>query len=327
MCQKDLAQVLCHLPTFEDSNVILGFDALGDAGVYALDEEQALVQTVDVLTPIADDPYIFGQIAAANSLSDIYAMGAKPLMALNVVGFPPKLDLSILEQLLRGSIEKVKEAGAAIVGGHTINDQELKYGLAVTGIVDRDRMVSTAGARPGDRLMLTKPLGTGVVSTALKAGQASSRAIEEINSLMIQLNRSASLCMQEVGVNACTDITGFGFLGHLLQMLRASKVGARIYAEQVPLVGHALEYVRQNLVPGGSKKNFEYASPHVEVLSEIDPALYTLLCDAQTSGGLLMAVAEEKAETLIDLLRRHQVTSVRMVGQVIAADPPHIELE
>jgi len=282
---------------------------------------------VDVLTPIADDPYIFGQIAAANSLSDVYAMGARPLTALNVVGFPTKLDLSILEQLIRGAIDKVREAGAMIIGGHTIKDRELKYGLAVTGIVDKDRLVSSAGAKPGDQLVLTKPLGTGVVSTALKAGQASSEAIEEINTMMAQLNLSASKCMLEVGVNACTDITGFGFLGHLLLMLRASKVGARIQVGEVPIVTQAREYVRRELVPGGTKKNLQYVRPHVRVLSKIDPAMHTLLCDAQTSGGLLMAVPEEKAADLIDLLHRRDVPYARLVGQVIAADPPAIELQ
>ncbi|MCK4596415.1 selenide, water dikinase SelD [bacterium] len=326
MCQKDLAQVLRHLPKVQDPNVILGFDALGDAGVYALDQDRALVQTVDVLTPIADDPYTFGQIAAANSLSDVYAMGARPLTALNVVGFPPELDLSILEQLIRGGMDKVREAGAAVIGGHTIKDQELKYGLAVTGLVQLDEMVTTARARPGDRLVLTKPLGTGVVSTAMKAGQASPQAVEEINLLMVQLNRSASQCMREVGVNACTDITGFGFLGHLLQMLRSSKVGARIWAAEVPMVNHALECVRRDFVPGGTRKNFEYVQPHVKVLADIDPALHMLLCDAQTSGGLLMAVSEEKTGDLVDLLCRRHVLCARCVGEVIPADPPGIEL-
>jgi len=315
------------LPIFQDPSVIMGFDALADAGVYDLGDGRVLVQTVDVLTPIADDPYIFGQIAAANSLSDVYAMGAKPLTALNVVGFPPKLDLSILEQLIRGAIDKVREGGAAIIGGHTIKDKELKYGLAVTGIVDKDKLVSGAGARPGDQLVLTKPLGTGVVSTALKAGQASSEAIEEINSMMAQLNWSASKCMLEVGVNACTDITGFGFLGHLLLMLRASKVGARIQVGQVPIVTQAREYVRRELVPGGTKKNLQYVRPHVRALSKIDPAMHTLLCDAQTSGGLLMAVPQEKAADLIDLLHRRDVPWACLVGEVITADPPAIELK
>ncbi len=305
----------------------MGFDVLGDAGVYDLGDGRALVQTVDVLTPIADDPYIFGQIAAANSMSDVYAMGSEPLTALNIVGFPPKLNLSILERLIRGGMDKVREAGAVVVGGHTIQDQELKYGLAVTGIVEVDRMVSAVGAKAGDQLVLTKPLGTGVIATALKAGQAASEVIEEINAQMVQLNRSASQCMREVGVNACTDVTGFGFLGHLLQMLRASKVGARIQIGEVPLVGLALEYVRRGFVPGGTRKNLEYVEPHIKVLSKIEPALQILLCDAQTSGGLLMAVGEKKSQTLIDLLHRRGVSSARRVGQIFAADPPRMELE
>jgi selenide,water dikinase len=254
-------------------------------------------------------------------------MGARPLTALNVVGFPQKLDLTILERLIQGGSDKVKEAGAVIIGGHTIKDAELKYGLAVTGIVDRDKLVTTTGARPGDGLILTKPLGTGVVATALKAGKASPQAVGEINLLMAQLNLSASQCMLEVGVNACTDITGFGFLGHLLQMLRASRAGARIWSGQVPLVNGALEYARRKFVAGGTKNNIQYIQPHVKGLSEIDSALQTLLCDAQTSGGLLMAVPKEKVQELVGLLHRRKVISARLIGQVMAADPPRIELK
>jgi selenide,water dikinase len=326
VCQEDLAQVLRHLPKIEDPNVIIGYDALGDAGVYDLGDGRALVQTVDVLTPIADDPYVFGQIAAANSLSDIYAMGARPLTALNIVGFPPKLDLSILRRLIEGGIDKIKEAGAVILGGHTIKDREFKYGLAVTGMVERDQLVTNAGARPGDHLVLTKPLGTGVVSTALKAGKASPRVVAEINHLMAQLNRVACECMLEVGVNACTDITGFGFLGHLYEMLTASGVGARIRAESVPLVDGALDYAREKFVPTGTKKNFDYAIPHVKLLTELDPSLHILLCDAQTSGGLLLAIPEEKTGHLLDLLHHRGVPWAHQVGQVIAAAEPVIEL-
>jgi len=326
VCQEDLAQVLRHLPKFDEPNVIMGFDALGDAGVYDLGDGRALVQTVDVLTPIADDAYIFGQIAAANSLSDIYAMGARPLTALNVVGFPADLDLSILRRLVEGGMDKIREAGAALVGGHTIKDKELKYGLAVTGLVERDKLVTNAGARPGDRLILTKPLGTGVISTALKADKASPEAIEEINSLMARLNRVASEAMLEVGVNACTDITGFGFLGHLFEMLSASNVGGRIQAELVPLVDGVLDYVRKKFIPGGTKKNFDYIDPHVKLLTEIDPALHLVLCDAQTSGGLLMAVPEERAEQLLDLLHHRGVSQARPVGRLFDAPSPIVEL-
>jgi selenide,water dikinase len=223
-------------------------------------------------------------------------------------------------------MDKVREAGAALVGGHTIKDRELKYGLAVSGLVERDRLVTNAAARPGDRLVLSKPLGTGVVSTALKAGEASPEAIQEINSLMAQLNRDASEAMLEVGVNACTDITGFGFLGHLFEMLTASNVSARIRTEMVPLVDGALDYVRKNFVPGGTKKNFDYINPHVKQLADIDPALHLLLCDAQTSGGLLMAVPEKRAQQLLDLLHQRGLSQARSVGQLLAAPEPIVEL-
>jgi selenide,water dikinase len=319
-------QVLRRLPTFQDPNIIMGYDTLSDAGVYDLGDGRALVQTVDVLTPIADDGYLFGQIVAANSMSDVYAMGAKPLTALNVLGYSPDLDLSVVEEIIRGGMEKTREAGAVVLGGHTIKDQELKYGLAVTGIVDRDKLVTNSGARPGDRLILTKPLGTGVISTALKADAARPEDVEQINVLMAQLNRTAAECMLSIGVNACTDITGFGFLGHLYEMLQASGAGARIWTEQVPLVGQALEYIRQDLVPGGSRKNFQYMKPHVKLISEIDPSLHLLLCDAQTSGGLLMAVSEERADELLGTLQDRGISWARAVGQVIAAEAPLVEL-
>jgi len=317
VCQRDLAQVLCHLPKFEDPNLLFGYDAVGDAGVYALDKKTALVQTVDILTPIADDPYIFGEIAAANSLSDIYAMGAKPLTALNVVGFPPKLDISILERIIQGGSSKAKEAGAVIVGGHTIKDQELKYGLAVTGIIARDKIISNDKAKAGDKLVLTKPLGTGIISTALKAGLASEEAISKINDSMRQLNREASEVMQEVGVNACTDITGYGLLGHALIMAQASRVGIKVYSTEVPIFQEAHDYARQALFPGGSVANFEYIQPHAQFDPSVSHELRMLLCDAQTSGGLLISVSEEKCEALLEKLHQAGVVIARVIGEVI----------
>jgi selenide,water dikinase len=318
--------VLRHLPTYQDANVIMGYDALGDAGVYDLGDGRALVQTVDVLTPIADDPELFGQIVAANALSDVYAMGARPLTALNVLAYAPSLDLSVVEKIVRGGMEKVKEAGAVVLGGHTLKDQELKYGLAVTGIVERDRLVTNAAARPGDRLILTKPLGTGVVSTALKADQARPGDVEQINGLMAQLNRDAAECMMAVGVNACTDVTGFGFLGHLLEMLRASHVGARIWTQQVPRVSNALDYIRRQLVPGGTKKNLSYVQPHLKFISPVDPLEQLLLCDAQTSGGLLMAVPGEREAQLLEMLQVRGQSWSRSVGDIVESKTPLIEL-
>jgi len=318
--------VLRHLPTYQDPNVILGYDALGDAGVYDLGDGRALVQTVDVLTPIADDPELFGQIVAANALSDLYAMGARPLTALNILAYAPSLDLSVVGQIVRGGMEKIKEAGAVVLGGHTLKDQELKYGLAVTGIVKKDELVTNAGARPGDRLILTKPLGTGVVSTALKADAARPGDVEQINQLMAQLNRSAAECMIAVGVNACTDITGFGFLGHLLQMLRASGVSARIRSQEVPRMDHVLDYIRRQMVPGGTRKNLSYVQPHLRFASPADPLMTLLLCDAQTSGGLLMAVPGERETELVEMLHGRGVSWARSVGDIVESRTPSIEL-
>jgi selenide,water dikinase len=318
--------VLRQLPVYEDDNIILGYDALGDAGVYDLGDGRALVQTVDVLTPIADDPELFGRIVAANSLSDLYAMGAKPLTALNILAYKPTLDLSVVAQIVRGGMEKVREAGAVVLGGHTLKDQELKYGLAVTGIVRREALVTNNGARPGDRLILTKPLGTGIVSTALKADAADPADVEQINEFMAQLNRTAAECMVEVGVHACTDITGFGFLGHLLEMIRASGVSARIRTEDVPRVSRALDYISRQMVPGGSKKNLSYVRPHLALDTPVDPMVQLLLCDAQTSGGLLMAVPRNRHDRLLQMLRDRGVSWARSVGEIIEPRTPPIEL-
>jgi len=318
--------VLRHLPTYQDPNIILGYDALGDAGVYDLGDGRALVQTVDVLTPIADDPEVFGQIVAANALSDIYAMGARPLTALNILAYAPSLDLSVVGQIVRGGMEKVREAGAVVLGGHTLKDQELKFGLAVTGIIKKDDLLTNAGARPGDRLILTKPLGTGVVSTALKADAARPGDVDQINGLMVQLNRTAAECMMAVGINACTDITGFGFLGHLLEMLRASGVSARIRSQEVPRVDHALDYIRRQMVPGGTRKNLSYVQPYLQFASPVDSLMQLLLCDAQTSGGLLMAVPGERETELLEMLHDRGVSWARLVGDIVESRTPLIEL-
>jgi selenide,water dikinase len=296
---------------------------MGDAGVYAIDGERALVQTVDILTPIADDPYTFGQIAAANSLSDIYAMGGKPLTVLNIVGFPTDLDLAILETILEGGSAKVKEAGAVVLGGHTIKDRELKYGLAVTGMVRRDDVVDNDGARPGDKLILTKPIGTGIIATALKAEVASDDAVEKINDSMSQLNDSASEAMMRRGVSACTDVTGFGLLGHALEMATASQVSMRIYADLVPVFDEAREYAQRGLVPGGTKANYEWIRPNLESKTSQDESALLLLCDAQTSGGLLIAVPDGKADSLSRDLTSRGVKSA-FIGDVTDSLPTKI---
>jgi selenide,water dikinase len=317
-------QVLHQLPKFDDPNLLVGYDSVEDAGVYALVGDLAIAQTVDVLTPIADDPYVFGQIAAANSLSDVYAMGAKPITALNIIGFPAKLDLSILEQIINGGASKVKEAGAVILGGHTIKDEELKYGLAVTGIIDKNKIITNDKARPGNKLILTKPLGTGVISTALKAGLASESAIDEINKSMSELNRKASEVMQKIGVNACTDVTGFGLLGHAFEMAQSSGVGLKIYSNELPFFDEARDHAAKGLFPGGSKSNFDFIKPYLEAVSSISQNMQMLLCDAQTSGGLLICVEQEKSEDLVNALHSEDIAHAKIIGEVVKSDKPKI---
>lgn len=317
MCQEDLAQVLRHLPKFENPNLIFGYDTVGDAGVYKISEDIAIVQTVDILTPIADDAFTFGEIAAANSLSDLYVMGVKPITALNIIGFPAKLDLSYLEKIIQGGSEVVKNAGAVILGGHTIKDEELKYGLAVTGIVHPDKLITNENCKPGDVLILTKPIGTGIISTALKKQKASDEAIEKINESMKTLNNIASETMVELAANSCTDVTGFGLLGHALQLAQASKVSMKINPKKVPIFAEAMEYAGKRFYSGGTLKNEKFVRPSVEVNSSVEEILYMLLCDAQTSGGLLISIEEKKGERLLKLLKERGINSAEIIGEVI----------
>ena len=316
MCQEDLAQVLRHLPKFDDPNLIFGYDTVGDAGVYKISDDIAIVQTVDILTPIADDAFTFGEIAAANSLSDLYVIGAKPITALNIVGFPAKLDLTYLGKIIQGGSELVKQAGAVILGGHTIKDEDLKYGLAVTGIVHPAKLITNENCQPGDVLILTKPLGTGVISTALKKKQASDDAVEKINQSMKTLNNIASETMVKIGVNGCTDVTGFGLLGHALQLAQASDVSLKIDSKKVPIFDEAIEYASKGFYPGGTLKNEKFVRPSIEVKSSVEKTEYMLLCDAQTSGGLLISVEESKGEKLLNALRKKGVGSAEIIGEV-----------
>ena len=315
-------QVLRQLPTFNDPNLVLGYDALGDAGVYALNDRSVLVQTVDILTPIVDDPYTFGAIAAANSLSDVFAMGARPLTALNILCFPPnKLSPEIIGELIRGGSDIIKEAGAVIVGGHSVKDEELKYGLAVTGITEKNRLITNSRAKPGDSLILTKPIGTGVISTALKAGRASAESRTAMTASMCSLNKTASEIMVKMGAHACTDITGFGLLGHALTLSRSSNINLTIIAGEVPLLPGADEYAMLSLFPGGSSRNFDYVAPHVEWDSNLTEKSKMLLCDAQTSGGLMIAIEKEKAGKLVDELHANGISAARIIGHVDTGNP------
>jgi len=300
----------------------VGAETSDDAAVIQLTEELALVLTVDYFTPIVDDPYAFGQIAAANSLSDVYAMGAEPLALLSIVGFPKdKLPFSILSEILRGGADKAREAGVSVVGGHTIDDAEPKCGYAAVGTIHPKRILKNVGARPGDCLLLTKPLGTGIISTAIKREKASPEAIQAAVTTMATLNRDASLAVREVGgVHAMTDVTGFGLLGHLREMTAGSKVRARLRAGAVPLLPQVRELALQGLIPGGTQRNYQ----SVEAWVRWDPSLAELdrliLSDAQTSGGLLIAVAPDRASQLVGALLARGVQA-SSIGEVIEEDP------
>lgn len=292
---------------------------LDDAGVYKLTDELAIIQTVDYFTPIVDDPYMFGQIAAANALSDVYAMGGKPLTAMNIVCFPiNSLDISVLNDILRGGIDKMGEAKVTLVGGHTIDDAELKYGLSVTGIVHPKRLVTNSGARAGDKLILTKPLGTGIINTAVKAGVVDEKTVAKVTKCMATLNDKASVLMQEVGVHACTDITGFGFLGHTVQLAQNSRVGINIDIASIPFFPEAGEFAKQGLCPAGLHRNREFYSPCVKIASEVPSHTQDVLFDPQTSGGLLICLAPRKAELLLDRLRQAGVEEATIVGEAVS---------
>jgi selenide,water dikinase len=289
-----------------------------DAGVYKLTDDLAIVQTTDFFTPIVDDPYDFGQIAVANSLSDVYAMGGKPLTALNVVCFPKdKLDFSILKKVLEGGLAKMHEAGVILLGGHTVDDPELKYGLAVTGVIHPKEVVHNNTAQAGDVLILTKPLGTGIISTAIKGGSASNAAIKRVTDSMTTLNRAASEAMLEVGVSACKDITGFGLLGHACEMIQGTKVGMEIEAAAVPLFSEAIEYYHTGMVPGGLMRNRDYRKNMVDYSPAVPHYLQDILFDPQTSGGLLISVPATKAPALLKKLHSQGVKSAAIIGKVV----------
>jgi selenide,water dikinase len=299
-------------------NVLVGFNSVDDAGVYKLRDDLALVQTVDFFPPVVDDPYDFGAIAAANSLSDIYAMGGKPLSALNLLGFPPKsVPLWAVDEILRGGAEKVQEADVVIIGGHTLKTKEPLYGLAVTGTIHPDKIISNATAKAGDSLILTKPLGIGLITTAIKKQQVEEKWVKEAVKTMTFLNRLASEAMLEVGIDACTDITGYGLLGHLYELVHASTTGAKIYSSKVPVIDFAWELARQKIIPGGTLANLKFIQDKVDWDKEITEEAKLILSDAQTSGGLLIAVAKEKEQKLMDGLISRGVPDPVVIGEII----------
>lgn len=320
--------MLRDLPRSDDPRVLVGHETSDDAAVYGLSDEQAIVQTVDFFTPVVDDPYWFGRIAAANAFSDVWAMGGRPLFALNLVAFPiGKLPHETLAAILRGGADAAREAGAPILGGHSIDDPEPKYGLAVTGLVHPKKILRNVGARPGDRLLLTKPLGSGILSTAIKRGVATPEEIQRAIELMSQLNRAAGeVFAASDAVHALTDVTGFGLLGHSWEMALGSRVSLRILASAVPVVEGVLALADEDVVPGGSKANLAWVGEHARFGDDVPPALRLVLADAQTNGGLLAAVDPERAAGLRVTLAGAGVGAAD-IGEVLEADgSPALEI-
>jgi selenide, water dikinase len=295
---KLLDQALGRIPYVANPNVLVGFETADDAGVYRLTPDCALVQTVDFFTPVVDDPRTFGAIAAANALSDVYAMGGTPVSALSIVAFPASGDIEELVEIMTGGAAKMAEAGCAVIGGHSVADEEIKFGYAVTGVIDPERVLRNAGARAGDALLFTKQIGTGVISTALKRGLAESAHVEASIQSMLRLNRSAAEAMRGFEVHGCTDVSGFGLVGHAREMALGSGVTLEIDAARIEFLPGALEYARAGAVPGGQKNNYEFASCVVEMARELAPGIETLLYDPQTSGGLLISLPESEAAAL-----------------------------
>jgi selenide,water dikinase len=318
----ELAQVLRHVPAAADPRILVDAATRDDAAVFRLTPDRAVVATVDFFTPVVDDAYDFGRIAAANALSDIYAMGATPLFALNLVAWPRRsLPFDLLGEVLRGGQDIAREAGAFVVGGHSVDDAEPKYGMAVFGEAHPDRIVTNAGARPGDALVLTKPLGVGVLTTALKRDRATEPELAPAVALMATLNAGAARAMLEVGVHAATDVTGFGLLGHLHNLLRASGAAAEVRAAAVPLLAGAWDAAAAGAIPGGTTRNRESLADVVRFGADVEEVARALLCDAQTSGGLLMALPAGRVPALLAALARERTPAAALIGRVVAGPP------
>ncbi len=310
------------MPTLSDPRILVDASTRDDAAVYRLTPDRAIVATVDFFTPIVDDAYDFGRIAAANAFSDVYAMGGTPLLALNLVGWPrDKLPYDLLGDVLRGGADIAKQAGAFVLGGHSVDDPEPKYGMVAIGEVHPDKVVTLSRAQAGDLLVLTKPIGTGVLSTALKRDLATAADLAPAVTSMTTLNAGASRAMLAVGVHAATDVTGFGLLGHLHNMLNASGVAATLDSASIPLISGARDAVQKGAVPGGTKRNRDALSPHVSFNSGVDEVTRTLLFDAQTSGGLLIAVPEDRAAALRKALEKEETIAAALIGRVVAGAP------
>jgi len=313
----NLLPLLSKLPPITDPRVLIGSATADDAAIYQLNDDTALVLTTDFFTPVVDDPYDFGAVAAANAISDVYAMGGTPITALSLVGFPDTtLSLDVLGEILRGAHDKAAEAGIAIVGGHSIRTDEPIFGLAVTGTIHPKKVLSNAGAKPGDQLVLTKPLGLGIIANAAKNGEDRHGAITEAIRVMAMLNKSASEAMQRIGIHALTDVTGFGLLGHLRNITAASGVTAEVWLNRVPVLSATWDYIKAGIAPGGTHANWRFLNDWVEYASDLTKEEQLVLCDAQTSGGLLAVVPHERTELLVNELRNAGTLAFAVVGEI-----------
>jgi selenide, water dikinase len=311
-------KALCGLDLPEHPDLLVGLDTSDDAGVYRLRDDLAIIQTVDFFTPVVDDPYSFGQIAATNAMSDVYAMGGRPLTAMNIICFPVKtMDISVLQEILRGGLDKIKEAGALLVGGHSIEDDELKYGLSVTGVIHPDDVLTNKGARAGDLLVLTKPLGLGIVNTAIKGNMADKGLIQKAVGIMSTLNNMPVEELKNFNISACTDVTGFGLLGHAFEMIDGLELGIKIYADKVPIIPEALDLAKMGLIPAGTYRNRDFRKDSLIGFDKVDKVLADVLFDPQTSGGLLIAVSGDEAEALVLRLKDKGLEATSIIGEFI----------
>ncbi|GAU77440.1 selenide-water dikinase [Fusibacter sp. 3D3] len=318
---------MCDLPKFEDEALLVGFDTSDDAAVYKINDELAMIQTLDFFTPIVNDPYDFGQIAAANALSDVYAMGGKPTLAMNIVGFPNCLSPEILKKILKGGADKVKEAGAILVGGHSIEDNEPKYGLSCTGMVHPDRIWRNFGAIPGDVLILTKPLGIGVIATALKADLLRQETVEKAIFNMSELNKYAKEAIESFSVHACTDITGFGLLGHALEMAKGSHVTIEIETSKLEFIEESKEMAAMGIIPAGAYKNKFFIQKDASFDQNVEEVIIDLICDPQTSGGLLFSIPQDEMSAVLASLERHVKTAYFIVGKVLKKEKHFLKVK
>lgn len=295
---------------------MVGLDTSDDAAVYKIDEDKAVILTTDFFTPVVDDPYTYGQIAAANSLSDVYAMGGRPVTAMNIVCFPTCLSMDILKEILRGGADKVAEAGAIVVGGHSVQDDEPKFGLSVMGMVHPKKVTANSGAKPGDLLILTKPIGVGILNTAIKADLAEEAVIQKAVQCMSYLNKDACEAMVQVGINGCTDITGFGLLGHAYEMAEASNTSIELWSDYIPIIRESIEFAKMGIIPAGTYNNEGYLKEHVSFHESIPQEIRDIMYDPQTSGGLLISVPEERSELLMEELRKRNKLDFNIIGKV-----------